>query len=126
MEGTAQGQGGKRRRLSARAWREVLKRFDGAGMTVDEFCRDEGLSRSSFNRWRSRLQVRPGGALIAHPTGGEKPSSSSSSPRLPSPFVDLGPLGASNAMTPSALTPPAALDLRVDLGGGIVLHLQRR
>jgi hypothetical protein len=129
MEGKVQGQGGKRRRLSARAWREVLERFEAAAVTVDEFCRDEGLSRSSFNRWRSRLHVRPSGALaLAHQGVGEKPHSTSpSSPSpLSSPFVDLGLMGATNAMTPSAVTSPAALDLRLDLGGGIVLHLQRR
>jgi transposase-like protein len=102
----------------------VLRRFGAAGVTVDEFCRDEGLSRSSFNRWRSRLQARPGGAPIAHSSADQTPDSSASS--APSPFVDLGLLSTANAMVRTAPTPPPMLDLRLDLGGGVVLHLQRR
>jgi len=119
MEGTGEGQGNKRRRLSARTWRELLTRFDAAGVTVEAFCQGEGLSRSSFNRWRSRLQARPGGVMLGPPTGGDRASSSS-------PFVDLGPLSVTDAMVPTALTAPVTLDLRLELGGGIVLHLQRR
>ena len=44
-----------RRRLDERTWREVLERFDGAAMTVQAYCLREGLTRSSFTRWRARL-----------------------------------------------------------------------
>jgi hypothetical protein len=129
MEGTSHG-GSKRRRLNALAWRDLLKRFDAAGATVEQFCQAEGLSRSSFNRWRSRLQARPGRAVLGQPDRADKASSPSLSPSQSlSPFVDLGLLGAPTAMTPTAspvMSLPAPLDLRLDLGGGIVLHLQRR
>ena len=46
--------GRRRSRLNKQAWQELLERFDGAAMTVEEFCVREGLSRSSFTRWRSR------------------------------------------------------------------------
>lgn len=58
-------QGSQRRRLNERAWRELFKRFEGAGLTVEAFCKGEGLSRSSFNRWRSRLWTQPGVATTA-------------------------------------------------------------
>lgn len=133
MEGIGQVRSNKRRRLSARAWREVLRRFDTAAVTVDEFCRDEGLSRSSFNRWRSRLQTRPANAQLDPSTRGQMASASSqpsqpSSARAPSPFLDLGVLSTSNASTHTAspaASPAGTLDLRIDLGGGIVLHLVR-
>lgn len=52
--GIKRNQGSKRRRLDERAWRELFKSFDGAGLTVEALWQREGLSRSSFNRWRSR------------------------------------------------------------------------
>jgi putative transposase len=102
----------RRRRLNEPAWREVLQRFDGAGMTVEDFCRAEGLCRSSFTRWRGRLRTP---AQAARPVAAK-----ASSPEAPAAFVDLGLLGSVGA--------PAlpALDLRIELGGGVVLHLVRR
>lgn len=45
------------RRLDEQSWRAVLGRFDGTTLTVKEFCRREGLTRSSFFLWRSRLRT---------------------------------------------------------------------
>ena len=63
--GISSDQGGNRRRLNERAWRELFKRFEGAGLTVEAFCQRERLSRSSFNRCRSRLPLRTGAAAAA-------------------------------------------------------------
>jgi hypothetical protein len=106
-------QGGKRRRLNERAWRDLFKRFDGGGLTVETFCKGEGLSRSSFNRWRSRLSRPPGTATTAvmREPGHQKITPS---------FVDLGPIGV--ASTEAA----AGLELRLELGGGLSLTLVRR
>lgn len=103
-----------RRRLDEHSWRAVLERFDGAATTVHEFCLREGLTRSSFTRWRSRLRSsskRARAPASAKATAG--------APKLS--FVDLGLLGAS---VPAA--EHAGLDLRIELGGGISLHLMRR
>ena len=48
-------EGIKRKHLGEQAWRELVRRFDGAGVTVGEFCRREGVSKSSFQRWRLLL-----------------------------------------------------------------------
>ena len=48
-----------RRRFDEPSWRALLERFDGAEMTVKEFCLREGLTRSSFFLWRSRLRAKP-------------------------------------------------------------------
>ena len=103
----------RRRRLDEQAWRVLMKRFDGAAMTVREFCAREGLSSSSFKLWRSRLgSAQPG------------PVSSAKSTRTMDtgkpPFVDLGLLGAAGG------SEHTTLELRLDLGGGIRLHLVRR
>jgi hypothetical protein len=102
----------RRRRLDESAWREVLQRFDGARMTVEDFCRAEGLCRSSFTRWRRRLRT-PAEAAVAVVAKASKQEA-------PAAFVDLGLLGGAGA------APLPALDLRIELGGGVVLHLVRR
>ena len=111
MEDTNPGRA--RRRLDEKSWRAVLERFDGATMTVQEFCLREGLTRSSFTRWRSRLRstAKRAAAAVVKPSGAESPQPS---------FVDLGLLGRT---APSEI---AVLDLRIELGGGISLHLVRR
>jgi hypothetical protein len=88
------------------AWPEVLKRFATAGESVNAFCRREGLCANSFRRWRERL---------AGPTTLEaKPSAGAAQPD----FVDLGSLGP-------APVKAARLELKLDLGGGVMLHLVR-
>lgn len=111
MEGTKTGQ--TRRRLNEQAWKVLMKRFDGAAMTAQEFCAREGLSLGSFRRWRARLgsSARSIAPAVAIPKK-EAPSTP--------PFVDLGLLGT------SAVREHAALDLHIELGGGITLHLVRR
>ena len=111
--GNEMSRGGQRRRLSAAQWREVMQRFDGGFSTVEDFCAGEGVSAASFYRWR---------ALLAQPA---RRRSTVSARRDMTPvraavaapgFVDLGALGDSATV----------LELRLDLGGGIVLQLSRR
>jgi len=45
--------------LAEQCWQALLQRFDGVAMTVEEFCRREGLTRSSFFLWRLRLPTDP-------------------------------------------------------------------
>ena len=111
MEGTKPGQ--TRRRLNEQAWKILMKRFDGAAMTVQEFCAREGLSRGSFRLWRSRLGS-------TSPQVSSAVSTSARTASLRPPFVDLGLLGA------PAPRDHTALDLHIELGGGISLHLVRR
>ena len=75
----------RRRRLDEPAWREVLQRFDGARMTVEDFCRAEGLCCSSFTRWRRRLRTPAEAArsVVVNASKQETPAAS----------VDLGLLG---------------------------------
>jgi hypothetical protein len=110
--------GGQRwRRLDTRSWREVMLRFGEAGTTVSAFCAREGLSTSSFYRWRERLDS-VGDAGGAAPRRGGR-SELAVQPTAAG-FIDLGHLGG----------PPrdvgAGLELRLDLGGGVVLQIVRR
>ena len=103
METTARGLRVKR---GAEQWRVRLSRFDGSDLSVREFCAREGISETSFHRWRNRLQVAGSGHhdRIA--------------PGAPSGFLDAG--------VPRRESPPAArLGITLDLGGGVQLHLVR-
>jgi hypothetical protein len=97
--------------MSEQAWREVLRRFEADGISVGEFCKREGLSDSSLHRWRARLAS----TLASQSTGGRKGSQE----KAPTRFVELGSLDAT-----SAIAVPR-LDLRLDLGGGLTVHLVR-
>ena len=108
--------GQRRRRLDMRTWREVMRRFDASGASVDEFCAREAVSVSSFYRWRARVgsadEVGPAAHLRAVQSLPVQPTGAG--------FIDLGKLGnASRERVDS-------LDLRLDLGGGVVLQIVRR
>ncbi|MEF8699747.1 MAG: IS66 family insertion sequence element accessory protein TnpB [Candidatus Accumulibacter sp. UW20] len=95
-----------RLRRSADDWQGLLSRFAGSGLSVTDFCAQEGISDTSFHRWRGRL----GGA------GAEKGTRlTASSPSAA--FVDVGALREGS--------PPSRLELTLDLGGGLQLHLVR-
>ncbi len=98
----------KRRRLSAGSWRGMLTRFASSGLTVQAFCEREAVSTASFYRWRSRLQA----TFAGEGRPGEAAVESSPTPE----FVDLGTLRP---------TTSSRCELRLDLGGGVLLHLVR-
>ena len=96
-----------RRRLSAKAWPGMLARFEGSGLTAVAFCEREGISSKSFYRWRLRLRgsasqsgAADKGAGVTNAAGG---------------FIDLGALRGGSSR----------LELRLDLGAGMLLHLVR-
>jgi hypothetical protein len=91
----------RRRRLGAAGWRAALKKFDESGLDVREFCEREGLGQASFYRWRRRVPDERSEEMSAAPKPGG--------------FLDLGPLSAKGTR----------LEVRVDLGAGVVLHLVR-
>lgn len=88
---------GKQVRRSADSWRAIVAKQSSSGLSVAAFCARERLNAPSFYQWRSRL------------AGAE---ASAASPREA--FVDLGALSAGGR-----------LELRIDLGAGVVLHLAR-
>lgn len=108
--------GQRRRRLDAATWREVLRRFDVAGTTVGEFCARERLSASSFYRWRERLQAA--GTQVVEPRL-PRVTGVAVSPTAAG-FIDLGSLAESSRGI------GGGLELRLDLGGGMVLQIIRR
>ena len=99
----------KGQRRDGTAWREMLSRLERSGLSVQEFCRREGLDAWSVYRWRARLGVGGGQQVqvISAPVP-EKPSAGG--------FIDLGALGDSGG---------SRFEVRLDLGGGVLLTLVR-
>jgi transposase-like protein len=96
----------KRRRLGAEAWRALLARHAESGLTVKAFCERESVKPASFYQWRAKLSN----------ASGETPSMPSvDEPMTTAGFVDLGTLSAR----------ASRFELRLDLGGGVLLHLAR-
>jgi len=96
----------KRGRQGAEGWREVLDRFAQSGLTARAFCDLEGISPASFYRWRSLLKGRQKKPRSQKPSMAADPAAG---------FVDLG------ALSPSG----PRFEMRLDLGGGVLLHLVR-
>jgi hypothetical protein len=99
----------KRQRRDANAWRELLGRFADSGLTIPAFCEREAISEGSFYRWRTILQ-RGGGAQKRGAVVVATQTTSAAAP-----FVDLGTLQPAGSR----------MELKLDLGGGMVLQLVR-
>ncbi len=96
---------GKGARRGQSEWRLLLAKFNASGLGVQAFCRSEGFSEASFYRWRARLSdVVDRGDVVVQQSAAS--------------FVDLGALN-------SRFSPRPRLDLKLDLGDGLVLHLVR-
>ena len=48
--------GRKRNRATEAAWRDRLARCGKSGLTITDFCQQEGVSQPSFYQWRKRLR----------------------------------------------------------------------
>ena len=97
-----------RQRRTRQEWQALLDEQPRSGLSIQRFCQSEGITTSSFYRWRTKLRR------------GE-----SSAP---------DPLGAVESMADSpwiALTPPAAQpdetvawDVELSLPRGVVLRMR--
>jgi hypothetical protein len=98
---------GKRIRRSAEVWRELIAQQSSSELAVQEFCQREGLNASVFWRWRSRLKSGAEGNRAA--------TRAPASTEIATPFIDLGDLRSSGSR----------LEVRLELGGGVVLSIAR-
>ncbi len=96
---------GKGSRRSRHEWRSLLAKLDDGDLGVDAFCRREAISAASLYRWRT---------LLSNGSDGGKAVVSNKAPA----FVDLGTLNSASSSRPR-------LELKLELGDGLVLHLVR-
>ncbi len=97
------------KRRSAEAWRAMVARFAQSGLTETAFCEGEGISPKLFHRWRTK-RVRGTPRVVV-----DTPTRVAPSPASTTGFVDLGSLKDSGSK----------LEMRLDLGGGVLLHVVR-
>jgi putative transposase len=97
------------KRRSAQAWREVVARFVQSGLTEEVFCEREGLGLKLFHRWRTKRS-----SATPRPVA-PKPARVAPIPASTAGFVDLGSLKDGGSR----------LEMRLDLGGGVLLHMVR-
>lgn len=88
-------------------WQSLLSGFEQSALSVEAYCRRESISAASFYRWRGILGFK---ARMRS----DVPAVHDTAPV----FVDIGALNASPVHRPR-------LDLKLDLGEGLVLHLVR-
>lgn len=98
-------------------WRNHVERFASSGQTVAAYCRGTGISENSFYFWRKRLQAEATPAISARST-------------MPAAFIDLGTVKG-DAVLPMPRADRAqeanasGIEVRIELGGGIVLTIAR-
>lgn len=99
--------GGKRSRKEIE-WRQRLARFAACGQGVKLFCQAESVSQATFHRWRKQLAEEHAPTPVVG-------------------FIDVGLLASpDSAPATRAGQEGAALEVRLDLGHGLVLHIVRR
>lgn len=88
-------------------WREIFARHAASGLLRSQFCRQEGINPGVFRRWHERLESSPRSqAKRTEPPRRVKARQS---------FVDLGALEAGGSRC----------EIRLELGGGVVLSVVR-
>jgi len=88
-------------------WQSLLSGFEASALSVEAYCQRESISAASFYRWRGIL----GGKASRRAEGVMARETARA-------FVDIGPLNV-------APVHRSRLDLKLDLGDGLVLHLVR-
>lgn len=97
-------------------WRSRMHPFERGGSSAAAFCKAESVSAGAFHYWRRKLAANSG-------------KTSKLADSRPAGFVDLGMTRLTRAgrfVTRNEAAPAAGLELRVDLGGGLVLQIVRR
>ncbi len=97
----------KRIKRSAAVWRRLFSRQSCSGLSVPAFCRREGINASLFRRWRSTLKDSDEGQPVV--------ARAAPAPSVAVPFIDLGDIRSGGAR----------VEVRLDLGAGIVLSVAR-
>jgi hypothetical protein len=101
-------------------WRDRLARQAASRQSIAEFCRSEEMTEGTFYAWRRRLGARKLDAAVMDGTI-----------KMPAKFVDIGPL---KGVTANKSTPVSdvhggsgsEIEVRIDLGQGVVLQIVRR
>jgi hypothetical protein len=93
------------------------RRYEMSGKSAIAFCQDEGIPISTFYQRRARLRKKK--AARSRP----------GAPAVAGRFIDAGPMIVAPpalSLTPHPMRPSSQrVEVRIDLGGGVVLHVTR-
>jgi hypothetical protein len=64
-------------------WQERLESFQGSGLEIGVFCLKEGISRSTFYRWKDRLKEGIPEPMVAEKAAREKAESAEGAAFVP-------------------------------------------
>ena len=64
-------------------WQERLESFEGSGLEIGVFCLKEGISRSSFYRWKDRLKEGIPEPMVAETAAREQAESAEGAAFVP-------------------------------------------
>lgn len=99
-------------------WRERLAQQRASGKTIAAYCQEHHIGKSTLSYWRRRLKAAKG-------KQGRKVST------VTAPFVELSALKtvrpavwSSRQGAPDEMA--GGLEVHLELGGGVVLHIARR
>ena len=65
-------------------WQERLESFQASGLEIDVFCLKEGVSRSTFYRWKDRLKAGIPESLVAEKETRERAEAAAGAAFVPS------------------------------------------
>ncbi|OFC54752.1 hypothetical protein BAE30_10965 [Acidithiobacillus caldus] len=88
-------------------WQSLVSAQESSGLSIPQFCQEQGVVLSQFYYWRQRLRRGTGQQAVS-------PSSVSTLPE----FLELGLPGEREAVR-------QALEIRLDLGAGCTLTIRR-
>jgi putative transposase len=114
-------QGAAWRRQREREWHERLARQAVSGQSVAAFCRSKGIAEGTFYWWRAHLRSK---RLDAEHGQAEAVA--------PAAFIDVGmvtSVAASNSSAPAVDRPRercGEIEVRIDLGAGLLLQIVKR
>ncbi len=100
----------RRERRRESVWREIVRRQAESELTVQAFCEREGIKSASLYGWRSRLR-----GDLKNRSVPRRASRAQRPERAVGDFLDLGALSSGRSR----------FEVRLDLGGGVLLHLVR-
>ncbi len=98
-------QGNTRRvRRSREQWRRIIAEYESENLTQQEFCAKHNLGNVSFNKWYHRLKSDQSNGFVALPV-----------------------VNTEKAENASGVTQTTNhIEVRLELGDGLVLHLSRQ
>ncbi|MFW8567380.1 IS66 family insertion sequence element accessory protein TnpA [Orrella sp. 11846] len=93
-------------------WCTLVHQYEAENTTIKAFCQQRKIAYSTFCKWLSKLRKS---SVISQPS--QSNAVQSEVPPKSSDFLDIGAIN---------LNQSSSLELRLDLGDGVVLTLLRR